>query len=110
VHFVWAAAGTDRGVIITVYEPDPESGTIPSAGGKNMTCVICKQGKTAPGTTRMTVERGATVLVFRGVPDQVCDNCGETYWGADAVDRLQEMLAAPAQSGVQVEVREYIAA
>lgn len=75
-----------------------------------MTCVICKQGKTAPGTTRMTVERGATVLVVRGVPAQVCDNCGEAYLSADAVDRLQEMLAAAAQGGVQVEVREYIAA
>jgi YgiT-type zinc finger domain-containing protein len=54
-----------------------------------MTCVICKQGKTAPGTTRMAVERGATVLVVRGVPAQVCNNCGEAYLGADAVDRLQ---------------------
>ena len=75
-----------------------------------MTCVICKQGKTAPGTTRMAVERGATVLVVRGVPAQVCDNCGEAYLSADAVDRLQEMLAAAAKGGVQVEIREYMAA
>lgn len=75
-----------------------------------MTCVICKQGKTALGTTRMAVERGATVLVVRGVPAQVCDNCGEAYLSADAVDRLQEMLAVAAQGGVQIEVREYMAA
>ena len=76
----------------------------------SMTCVICKQGMTALGTTRMTVERGATVLVVRGVPAQVCGNCGEAYLSADAVDRLQEMLAVAAQGGVQVEVREYMAA
>ena len=75
-----------------------------------MTCVICKQGQTALGTTRMAVERGATVLVVRGVPAQVCDNCGEAYLSADAVDRLQEMLAVAAQGGVQIEVREYMAA
>ena len=75
-----------------------------------MTCVICKHGKTKLGTTRIAVERGQTVLVVRGVPAQVCDNCGEAYLSADAVDRLQEMLAVAAQGGVQVEVREYIAA
>ena len=75
-----------------------------------MTCVICKQGQTAPGTTRMAVERGATVLVVRGVPAQVCDNCGEACLGADAVERLHEMLAVAARGGVQVEVREYMAA
>ncbi|MBI2220165.1 MAG: YgiT-type zinc finger protein [Acidobacteria bacterium] len=57
-----------------------------------MTCVICKHGTTAPGTTRMAVERGSTVLVVRGVPAQVCE------------------LAVAAEGGVQVEVREYIAA
>ena len=75
-----------------------------------MTCVICKHGETQRGTTRIAVERGPTVLVVRGVPAQVCDNCGEAYLSADAVDRLQQMLAVAAQDGVQVEVREYIAA
>lgn len=75
-----------------------------------MTCVICKHGKTKAGTTRIAVERGSTVLVVRGVPAQVCDNCGEAYLNADAVDRLQEMLADAANEGVQVEIREYVAA
>lgn len=75
-----------------------------------MTCVICKHGKTHPGTTGIAIERGSTVLVVRSVPAQVCDNCGEAYLSADAVDRLQEMLAGAAQDGAQVEVREYIAA
>jgi YgiT-type zinc finger domain-containing protein len=75
-----------------------------------MTCVICKHGRTQPGTTRTAIERGSTVLVVRGVPAQVCDSCGEAYLSADAVDRLQEMLAEAARDGVQIEVREYIAA
>ena len=75
-----------------------------------MTCVICKHGETKLGTTRIAVERGTTVVVVRGVPAQVCDNCGEAYLSADAVDRLQQMLAVAAQGGVQVEIREYLAA
>jgi YgiT-type zinc finger domain-containing protein len=75
-----------------------------------MTCVICKRGETQSGTTRVAVERGPTVLVVRGVPAQVCENCGEAYLTADAVDRLQQMLTDAAQGGVQVEVREYAAA
>ena len=75
-----------------------------------MTCVICKHGETKLGTTRIAVERGSTVLVVRSVPAQVCDNCGEAYLSADAVDRLQQMLSNAAQGGVQVEVRKYIAA
>ena len=75
-----------------------------------MTCVICKHGETKLGATRIAVERGPTVLVVRGVPAQVCDNCGEAYLSSDAVDRLQHMLAVAAQDGVQVEVRDYVAA
>ena len=75
-----------------------------------MTCVICKRGETKPGTTRIAVERGPTVLVVRSVPAQVCDNWGEAYLSGDAVDRLQQMLTVAAQGGVQIEVREYIAA
>ena len=75
-----------------------------------MTCVICKHGETRPGTIRIAVERGPTVLVVRGVPAQVCDNCGEADLCADTVDRLRQMLSAAAHDGVQVEVREYAAA
>ena len=70
----------------------------------------CVSRETKLGTTRIAVERGTTLLVVRGVPAQVCDNCGEAYLSADAVVRLQQMLAVAAQGGVQVEVREYIAA
>ena len=75
-----------------------------------MTCVICKHGETQPGTTRVAVERGPTDLVVRPVPAQVCNNCGEAYLDADAVDRLQQMLAVAEEGGAQVEVREYVAA
>ncbi len=44
-----------------------------------MKCVICKRGNRAAGKTTVTLERDETVIVFRGVPAEVCDNCGEAY-------------------------------
>lgn len=75
-----------------------------------MKCVICKQGDTRAETTRVALERGNTVLVVRRVPAQVCENCGEAYIDANAVDRLQRMLEEATGAGIQVEVREYAAA
>ncbi len=44
-----------------------------------MKCVVCKHGETRPGTTTVTLTRGETTLVVKGVPACVCSNCGEEY-------------------------------
>jgi hypothetical protein len=49
-------------------------------------------------------------LVVKDVPAQVCDNCGEEYVDADVTARLQKAADDAARSGVEVEVRRYIAA
>lgn len=46
-----------------------------------MECVICKRGQTRPGTATVTVKRNSTVLVIKGVPADICANCGEEYVG-----------------------------
>ncbi len=43
-----------------------------------MKCVICKYGETKEGTT-VTLEKGNSTIVFKEVPAQICDNCGEKY-------------------------------
>ncbi len=75
-----------------------------------MKCVVCRHGETHPGSTRVSLERGDTVLVVRQVPAAICDNCGEAYIDADAFDRLERMLDEASGAGVQVEVRQYAAA
>ena len=74
-----------------------------------MTCVICKQSETEPGTTTVTLERGTLTLVVKGVPARVCPNCGEEYVDEDVATRLLAIVAQAAQTGVQVEVRQYAA-
>jgi hypothetical protein len=49
------------------------------------------------------------ILVFKGVPAQVCQNCGEAYVD-DATTRLVLQKAEEAaRSGVQVDVRQFAA-
>jgi YgiT-type zinc finger domain-containing protein len=72
-----------------------------------MKCVICKHGETKPGTTTVTLERGAVTLVIKDVPARVCANCGEAYFEADVTDALLEMMNTAVAAGVQVEIRAY---
>ena len=75
-----------------------------------MRCVICKHGDTRPGTATVTLTREQLTLVVKDVPAQVCKNCGEEYIDADITARLIQTAEEAAQSGVQVDVREYMAA
>jgi len=73
-------------------------------------CVICKHGEVTPGTTTVTLERGTTTLVVKGVPARVCQTCGEVYVDEATTRDLLEAAAAAERTGVQVEVRQFAAA
>ncbi len=75
-----------------------------------MKCVICKHGETAPGTVTVTLERGETTLVIKGVPARVCENCGEAYLDEQTTASLLGQAEEAARNAVQVEVRYFIAA
>jgi len=75
-----------------------------------MTCVVCKKGRTGPGTATVTLQREGRAVVFRGVPADVCADCGEEYVAGDVAARLEEAAAQAFRAGVQVDVREYVAA
>jgi len=75
-----------------------------------MKCVICKQGETQPGTVTVTLERGGATLVFKNVPAQVCENCGEAYMDEATTEQLLTAAEAAVKAGVQIEVRAFAAA
>jgi len=75
-----------------------------------MKCVVCKQAETKPGTTTVTLERGGLTVVFKGVPAQVCPNCGEDYVDSSVADQLLRDAEQTARNGTQVEVRQFVAA
>jgi YgiT-type zinc finger domain-containing protein len=74
-----------------------------------MNCVICKQSETAAAIVTVTLERGPTTLVFKRVPAQVCENCGESYLDESTSRRLLEQAEAAVRPGVEVEIRTYAA-
>ena len=72
-----------------------------------MECMICKRGTTRPGTATLTFTRDGTTLVIKGVPADVCVNCGEEYVAEDTTARLLRTAEEAARSGVKMDVREY---
>ncbi len=75
-----------------------------------MRCVVCKQGEARGGTATVTLERNDMILVFKNVPAEVCDVCGEEYIAEETTARLLSAAEEAARAGVQVDIREYIAA
>ena len=75
-----------------------------------MKCPICRTGTTYPGTATVTLERDGLTLVVRGVPAEVCDNCGEEFVSEGDAGRLLRDAEDAARHGVKVDVRDFIAA
>lgn len=75
-----------------------------------MKCPICKYGETVNGTTSITLERGSATLVFKNVPAQICNNCGEEYIDDDITRSILEQAEQAIRSGVEIDVRQYRAA
>ncbi len=75
-----------------------------------MICVICKNGETRLGKATVTLEREETTLVIKGVPAQVCGNCGEEYVDEETTSHLLKTAEDAARAGVQVDVRQFAAA
>ena len=72
-----------------------------------MKCVICKHGKTAWARVSVTLERGASTFVFKSVPAEVCDNCGEQYVSEETTRRLLREAQRAVGAGVQVEIKGF---
>lgn len=74
-----------------------------------MKCPICRHGDTAPAKVTITLERRGTTLVFRSVPADVCQNCGEEYVDEQTTARLLSQARDAVNAGVEIEVRAYAA-
>ncbi|PSN18759.1 hypothetical protein C7271_10875 [filamentous cyanobacterium CCP5] len=74
-----------------------------------MNCVICKQGQTQAGLVTVTLEREGAIVVFKRVPAEVCENCGEYYLSDEVTGKLLERAEEAISSGAEVEIRRYAA-
>lgn len=72
-------------------------------------CFICKQGELHAGQVTVTLQRGEATLIFKNVPAQVCENCGE-YNLSDAVtEKVMALAEASVEKGAEVEILRYAA-
>jgi len=74
-----------------------------------MKCVICKHGETKPGRATVTLQRGETTVIFKGVPADVCQSCGEYYLTDSIAGQLLEQTEAAAKRGAEVEILRFAA-
>jgi YgiT-type zinc finger domain-containing protein len=74
-----------------------------------ISCVICKEGIYKEGVTTVTLERGATVVVVKSVPAQICSNCGEYILSEEVTDYLMGVLDQAVNQGAAFEMLNYAA-
>ena len=73
-----------------------------------MKCSICKQGETQPGFTTVTLQRDERTLVIKGVPAEICENCGEYYLSQEIASRLYQQAEESLQHGAEVEIGRFV--
>ena len=69
-------------------------------------CLVCKNGETRPGRTTETYELGTAVVVVRGIPAEVCDQCGEAYTDSQTTRQL-ETIVERARTAGGVVIQQY---
>ena len=74
-----------------------------------MKCVICRNGNTKKDFTTVVLEQNKTTLVFKRVPANICDNCGEEYISSDINKKLLNYARDEISSGVTLELLEFAA-
>lgn len=74
-----------------------------------MKCVICKQGETHPGEVTVTLQRGDTTVIFKDVPAEICENCGEYYLAEEITEQVLTRAEEAVKSGAEVEILRFAA-
>ncbi len=72
-----------------------------------MKCLICKHGETHPGLAVVTLQRDERTLVIKGVPAEICENCGEYYLSDEVAERLYAQAEQSLQRGAEVEIGHF---
>jgi len=74
-----------------------------------MTCALCKEGDTSPGHATVTLHRGEATVIIKGVPAEVCANCGEYYLDEATAQKVMLLAEAAVKRGREVEVVRWAA-
>ena len=74
-----------------------------------MKCVICKNGDTSSGMVNVVLQRNECTIIFKDVPADVCENCGEYYLNEDVTNEILIRSEKAIKNGAEVEILRYAA-
>ena len=74
-----------------------------------MKCAICQHGSTTDGFTTIVLERDQTTIVFKNVPAQICENCGEEYVSSAVNKALLRQAEEEWERGIILEMLHFAA-
>ena len=74
-----------------------------------MKCVMCRQAETHPGEVTVTLQRGDSTIIFKLVPAEVCENCGEYYLSEAVTEQLLTRAERAVANGAEVEILRFAA-
>ncbi|MCP6762056.1 MAG: type II toxin-antitoxin system MqsA family antitoxin [Fischerella sp. CENA71] len=57
----------------------------------------------------VTLERDNTIIILKGVPAEVCDNCGEYYLNSSVTEQILKRAEDAVNKGAEVEILRYAA-
>ena len=69
-----------------------------------MKCAFCRHGKTHSGLVTVTLDRHEQIVVLKGVPADICDNCGEYYLSEDVTGQVLARAELLLDHGNEVEI------
>ena len=55
------------------------------------------------------MQRGESTIIFKNVPAEVCENCGEYYLSDEITGQLMERAEEALQHGAEVEIVRFAA-
>jgi len=74
-----------------------------------MKCVLCRHGETKPGDVTVTLQRCETTVILKGVPADVCENCGEYYLSEAVTGQVLQRAEEAVRSGAEIEILRFAA-
>ena len=72
-----------------------------------MKCAICRNGYTVKGHITVVLERDQSTIVFKNVPANVCENCGEEYLSEETNTELLRKAREAADQGIDLELLRF---
>jgi len=72
-------------------------------------CVICKRGDLSPGFSTVKAQRGESFVIIKGVPADICQDCGEYYLDETVAGKVYAQAEEAFERHNEVEILQYVA-